>query len=210
MGNRCVITTKENFEKNGVGVYMHWNGGRDSVEPILAYCKMKGYRPPETDCYGWARLCQVIGNALGGTLSVGIDTVDRLDCDNFDNGVYIIKNWEIVDRKYFDGEEQHEYDFDEMLKGVNESMPKDEQIDPEYFNAEELPTNMLCIGDTIFKRDPIYDKIEKCRVVGISDDGVPYIDKYHKDDPASNPNNYLHDSSYRCVVSDSLIQKVGC
>ena len=40
MGNRCVITTP----KRELGVYFHWNGGRDSVEPLLAYCKLKGYR----------------------------------------------------------------------------------------------------------------------------------------------------------------------
>ena len=101
MGNRAVITTKENFNNNGVGVYVHWNGGRNSIEAFLTYCKLKGYRDPANDCYGWARLCQVIGNYFGGDCSVGIDICRNLDCDNGDNGVYIIKNWEIVDRKYF-------------------------------------------------------------------------------------------------------------
>lgn len=26
MGNRAVITTEENFENNGIGIYLHWNG----------------------------------------------------------------------------------------------------------------------------------------------------------------------------------------
>lgn len=59
-GNRAVITT----EDKRIGVYIHWNGGRDSVEAFLKYCELKGYRKPEEDCYGWARLCQVIGNFL--------------------------------------------------------------------------------------------------------------------------------------------------
>ena len=100
MGNRCVITTKENFENNGVGIYLHWNGGRDSVEGFLKYCKMKGYREPTTDCYGWAYLVTTIGNFFGDGLSIGVDTVNNLDCDNGDNGVYIIDGWKIVDRKY--------------------------------------------------------------------------------------------------------------
>ena len=126
MGNRAVITTKENFENNGVGVYLHWNGGRDSVEAFLAYCKAKGYRSPETDCYGWSCLVTTIMNFLGSRdgLSVGIDTVDKLDCDNWDNGVYIIKNWEIIDRKFVDGiSEQKVYDFYEILKSINENQP---------------------------------------------------------------------------------------
>ena len=125
MGNRAVITTKENFENNGVGVYVHWNGGRDSVEGFLTYCALKQYREPETDNYGWARLCQVIGNFFGGTCSIGIDTVNRLDCNNYDNGVYFIENWKIVGRKYFRGKEQDEFRLIDMLVGIDEKQPKD-------------------------------------------------------------------------------------
>lgn len=42
MGNRAVITTKE----RKIGLYLHWNGGRDTVEPLLKYCELQGYRPP--------------------------------------------------------------------------------------------------------------------------------------------------------------------
>lgn len=135
MGNRAVITTKYNFENNGVGVYMHWNGGRDSVEPILEYCKRHGFRSPDTDSYGFARLVQVIANFFGGDgLSVGVDTVNRLDCDNWDNGVYIIENWEIVDRKYFDNRpEQHEYDKEEFIEYLDSKQP----VDMQMFNNEE-------------------------------------------------------------------------
>lgn len=128
MGNRAVITTKENFENNGVGVYLHWNGGRDSVEAFLTYCKLKEYREPETDNYGWARLCQVIGNFFGGDCSIGIDTVNRLDCDNYDNGVYFIEHWKIVGRKYFNGIEQDEFRLIDMLVAIDEKQPKDEQL----------------------------------------------------------------------------------
>ena len=128
MGNRAVITTRENFDNNGVGVYVHWNGGRDSVEAFLTYCKRKGYRSPDQDCYGWARLCQVIGNFFGGDASVGIDTVDRLDCDNYDNGVYIIEDWKIVGREFFTGTEQNDYDLEEFVKNIDRSMPEGERI----------------------------------------------------------------------------------
>ena len=115
MGNRAVITT----EKQDLGVYLHWNGGRDSVEGFLKYCKDQGFRAPEKDSYGWARLVQVIANFFGGGLSVGIDRYGSLDCDNGDNGVYVIRDWEIVGRKYFeDRTEQQEYPLDEMVKEV--------------------------------------------------------------------------------------------
>lgn len=135
MGNRAVITTSGNFRNNGVGVYVHWNGGRDSVEAFLAYMKLKGHRPPDKDCYGWARLCQVIGNFFGGTTSIGVDLVHKLDCDNGDNGVYIIKGWDIVDRKYLRCPEQHYYKLTEMIREINKSQPTADQVSEEDIKA---------------------------------------------------------------------------
>ena len=130
MGNRAVITTKENFKDNGVGIYLHWNGGRDSVEGFLAYCEIKEYREPN-DSYGWSRLTQVIANFIGGTTSIGIDTVNNLDCDNLDNGVYIIDGWKIVGREYHKGPEQAEDPLREVLMMVDASQPEKEQVGEE-------------------------------------------------------------------------------
>lgn len=125
MGNRAVITT---IAKK-IGVYLHWNGGRDSVEAFLEYCKLKGYRTPEEDDYGWARLCQVIGNFFGGTTSVGIDLYDNLDTDNGDNGVYVIEDWKIVERLFFkNGKEQNEYQLSEMLEEIDHNMPEHQRL----------------------------------------------------------------------------------
>ena len=143
MGNRAVITTKENFENNGIGIYVHWNGGLDSVRAFLKYCELKEYRKPTSDCYGWARLCQVISNYFGGGLSIGIDRVDRLDCDNGDNGVYIIDGWKIVDRVYAPAREQDEYDLHEMLKDIDENQQEGERIPDRieaYFRRMESDT----------------------------------------------------------------------
>lgn len=130
MGNRAVITT----EDKNIGVYLHWNGGRDSVEAFLLYCKLKGYRCPENDCYGWARLCQVIGNFFGGELSLGIDTYDKLDTDNGDNGVYIIRNWEIIGREFAPIFEQSTYNLREMLEEINKDQPPTEQLSIDTIN----------------------------------------------------------------------------
>lgn len=134
MGNRAVITTEKALacgdvkHSNEIGVYIHWNGGKDSIKAFLEYCRRKGYRSPEVDNYGWARLCQVIGNFFGGNLSVGIDRCCNLDCDNYDNGTYIIKDWQIVAREYFSGEEQEQYNLEEMLREIDECMPEKERI----------------------------------------------------------------------------------
>jgi hypothetical protein len=124
MGNRAVIAT----ETKDVGVYLHWNGGYDSVSAFLTYCNLKGYARPEQDGYGWARLCQVIGNFFGGSTSLGIDLYSHLDTDNGDNGVYIIKDWKIVGREFHDGSEQTEYSLLQMLRHINGNMPESERL----------------------------------------------------------------------------------
>ena len=75
MGNRAVITTTQ----KKIGLYLHWNGGRDSIEAFLKYCELQQFTSPEKDFYGWARLSQIISNFFGGTLSIGIDE-SNWDC----------------------------------------------------------------------------------------------------------------------------------
>ena len=103
MGNRAVITTTNalredgSLDKNEIGIYLHWCGSREDVQGFLDLAKEKGVRKPEDDCYGWARLCQVIGEDIGGyELSIGIDRLERLDCANYDCGVFVFENWKIV------------------------------------------------------------------------------------------------------------------
>ena len=134
MGNRAVITASKSLDvakSNDIGIYLHWNGGRDSVEAFLKYCELKRYRSPSKDSYGWARLCQVIANFFGGGNSIGIDNCCHLDCNNWDNGVYIIDGWDIVDRQYYVGAEQYNYDLYEMLLKIDKAQPTTEQLGEE-------------------------------------------------------------------------------
>ena len=129
MGNRAVITTEDGFKNNGVGLYLHWNGGRDSVEAFLQYAKLIGIPDPTQDYqYFWGQFTNIVGNYMGS--SYGLGNVKNLDCDNSDNGVYIIgKNFEIIDRKYFDGKEQNEYPLVEMLKDIDNSQPETKRLE---------------------------------------------------------------------------------
>lgn len=154
MGNRAVITTKENYNNDGVGIYLHWNGGRDSVEAFLAFCKARGYRAPSEDNYGWAYLATTIGNFFRDGLSLGIDKVSNLDCDNFDNGVYLIDGWEIVGREYAPSYEQNSHSLREMLECINKRQPEemrlsDEQIDVIVKGAEVPPDELNKFLDSI-------------------------------------------------------------
>ena len=99
MGNRAVITTSSTATA-GVGIYCHWNGGLESVLAFLEACKKRGYRQPGSDpSYAMARLCGLIHEFFGGDSSVGIGQLKELDCNNGDNGVYVIGgDWVITKR----------------------------------------------------------------------------------------------------------------
>ena len=133
MGDRAVISNKS----KKMGVYLHWYGYREFVESVLAYCDVKKYRSPDVDDeYGWARLCQVAGNTIGGNLSVGVGIFNRMDTDNWDNGTYVIKDWDIVDRLFTHSKDEKMKDtMFENLKYINNKQPKDEQLKEEELEA---------------------------------------------------------------------------
>lgn len=200
MGNRCLIAT----EKKDLGVYLHWNGGRDSVEAFLKYCELQGYRTPESDSYGWARLCQVIGNFFGGSTSIGISKYYDMDEDN---GIYIIRDWKIVDRKnlYEGFVEQREYDLERMLKSIDEKQPRHMQLG-KFLDAKEVDVSDIEIGDMVFMKE-YNDTYSQYKVVGFGEDkkvnglnvkGIPFVNKYDNNgDYSENINNYIRSEKIR-------------
>lgn len=103
MGNRAIITSEADRE---LGVYVHWNGGRASVEGFLQACKELGYRDPASDpAYAMSRLCFVICSYFcEDELNVGLES-GRYSLG--DNGIFVIgKEWKIVAREDFTGTEE--------------------------------------------------------------------------------------------------------
>ena len=87
MGNRAAIAIRKT--KGSPAIYLHWNGGPESVLAFLHAAKALKVRSPESDpdyCLG--RLAQIIGNFFGGTTSMGIGRVGHVD--DSDNGTYFI------------------------------------------------------------------------------------------------------------------------
>jgi len=127
MGNRAVVCFDE-YNDDAIGIYLHWNGGRDSIEGFLnATRQVMGERLGD-ESYARARLIQVMGNFLGGNLSLGLGKCEDLDCNNFDNGVYIVssKTLQIIGREFNVGEEQSEFDEEDFAKECLKKMPKKE------------------------------------------------------------------------------------
>lgn len=144
MGNRAVITWD-----NISGIYLHWNGGRDSVEAFLGFCAVRKFRDP------FAGMCTVINNyfAEPGSpelMSIYTGPYGTLDLDNYDNGVYVCKDYEIVGRRFAPKDddyniiEQQEYDLYQMMIAINDKQPEalkvTEEAIKEYvakFNAKK-------------------------------------------------------------------------
>jgi len=132
MGNRAVLAIGSE-QSAKFGIYLHWNGGRPSVEGLLdATRELMKDRGPDA-IYGPARLVQVIGNFMGGTLSLGLGALDELDCDNGDNGVYYIdpESLQIIGRKFAPPTEQAK---DGYREGVRDCAIKQSK---EPFTREE-------------------------------------------------------------------------
>ena len=81
-------------------------------------------------------LVNVITNYFGDGLSCDVGNCQHLDCDNYDNGVYIIKDWRIVDRLYSYGE-QYVYDFVSMINDIDAKQPEHMQLTRE--ERERIP-----------------------------------------------------------------------
>ena len=121
MGNRAVISFKcEGVPKEySPSIYLHWNGGRDSIEGFLKAHEKATFRNGD---YGIARLIQLITNLFGGGLCVGVGVYSQMDTDNFDNGVYWVcsKTFKIVEREFKRQKEQQVYNVIEFSKDVLE------------------------------------------------------------------------------------------
>lgn len=201
MGNRAIVKPKD----KDIGVYLHWNGGIDSVTAFLEYCKLKGYRDfggENADGYGIARFCQVVGNFFGGGLSIGIESgVEETEeyAEWTDNGIYVIDGWDIY--KHICPPDYHEgYDLQDMLLSIDVKQPESEQLGEDYILADYVDATEVIVGDEVYILN-LREKPELHTVMGIAPKGtfrngdvsnLPYIDLYERDgDYSWNVNNYL-------------------
>jgi len=126
MGNRATITAAP-FDRSNVAIYVHWNGGRASIEAFCKAAKELGYRDPASDpAYGLARLTGLIATYFGldGETSLGLGTVDQLIKAGDDNGCWVIgEGWRIKERRLCNGKrgampKTIEYDVDAMARKI--------------------------------------------------------------------------------------------
>jgi len=105
MGNRAVLSIGKRRSAENVAIYVHWNGGRASIEGFLLATKAIMNSRGEDSLYATARLIETIGNFFEGNTSFGVGLQENFDCDNGDNGMYLVDpgSLQIVGRYYCEG-----------------------------------------------------------------------------------------------------------
>ena len=193
MENRAIITGKH----HGEAIYLHWNGGKDSVEGFLAYAKLKGYN----NIYD---LYTVIKPMLQGSCEICCSTQGE---SVGDNGTYLVdfSKMKIVGRECAPFAEQAEYKLVEFMAHVDSYQPEHMQFKA-YLTATDITSDNvkeLQVGDAICCIDDIYNTYKEYAVVGFGADmkcngrnvkGLPIINKCVDDNGETkidNPNNYI-------------------
>lgn len=128
------------------------------------------------------------------------------------------EEWNVVGWRAIDpGEEQREYDFDDMLRSFDAAMPEELRLG-DFLDSVEVPVSELKLGDEVWVRTvregweafPVagFGQPESNRIAVWVDrpDGrrditypdLPYVANYgHDGDFSRNPNNYVHGDTAR-------------
>lgn len=101
MGNRCVIVNHTRTK----AIYQHWNGGRDSIEPLLQIAKEEyELNKDGFDFEPFNAVLEVSKKAFGGEL-LELDSYENIKVG--DNGVYVVNHkFRIIGREDFKYDEQ--------------------------------------------------------------------------------------------------------
>lgn len=113
--------------------------------------------------------------------------------DSGDNGVYVVEGHEIVDRLFFDWEEQDNHKLEDLLESIDKAQPEKNQLGEEFLKGVDVEAEDLEAGDEVFYKD-IDGVFKKYEVLGKNDRGA-FIGRYSNEldvEPYDwNSNNYL-------------------
>jgi len=156
MGNRAVITTKTT--PSAPAIYLHWNGGRDSVEAFLLTGRLMGHEiNTAKGMDDFSRFLSRYFFGYEGDLGMTIYRMPyaEADTDNGDNGVYIVdgKTMQIIGREYMRHPEQREHPVDVLAGYIMESAIKADDDIPPPENVKEITSLLRAYADDLKKRE---------------------------------------------------------
>lgn len=175
MGNRAYVVFDNTRNETPKGsdalpaVYLHWNGGPESVYGFLAYTK-KVCRPGDNE-YIPARFVQIVGNYFSENLSLGLIAVKREDVGDLtemiDNGVYVVNvdTFEVTNRYRSEYVDLHAPDGTPYKEGVTHKYvvksltkkqiaeEKDTALKHDYHKDGNFEKQISEVNDAFFKKD---------------------------------------------------------
>lgn len=198
MSNSAIIE----FDFCDIKYYIHWNGGRDSIEAFLEYAKLHEWTGENLPI----RLCLIMSVFLDGSLNISNGS------EYSDNGVYVVNKDAVIVQRRHGGKEQYHHDMKELLLAIDEAMPSKYQLGRSYITSEIVPYFNIKKGDYVTFLD-FQGKSVTEPVVGFGQGmangsdltGHPYVLKYgygDDDNKKQNCNNYpsRRDGMVRKVV----------
>lgn len=206
MGNRALIVQKG----ASVGIYLQWNGGRDSVEAFLKYAELSKVPPLNKDLAGIPSFLTIITNFFGNDgLNVYLEEVNPHNLEKShpgDNGIYVVDGFTIIER-YFDGVYQNEYKLEDLLEVIDAAQPEKYRLGTEFIQASEVPTKELKVGSKVFLLNRLMHRSNESgrykvyTVQGFNSEGAPYVDMYENE---KNPNSYIRSETVRVFKKSTL------
>ena len=136
MGNRAVIT--RSLDDNAPAIYLHWNGGRDSVEGFLKVAQYLAFQNDTAE--DWDEFAEFLSTNFFNDRSIYHyrETYGRSDSDNGDNGTYVVdENWNITSRHFNENQEQWNIDSFELCSYIlNKHLGYDDETAEKMTKAE--------------------------------------------------------------------------
>ena len=167
------------------------------VAALCAYCSERNLRAPDTDDYGWARLCQVACNATDGKVCFG--SVEDMEATFGDLERVDVSGWE----------PREGCRSAQTLVAVDEAQPPSQRLGEEYLLSPTVRACDLKVGDTVYLGPgELFDDKRTATVEGFGDgrtvngrdvEGLPFVRLYESKHLAAedNINNYLTERTYR-------------
>lgn len=198
-----------------LGVYLHWNGGRDSVEAFLRWAELAELPPLRKDGRGFTAFAAVLCNFFGNDgNTVEIEAIDPRNLTQHvteDNGIYLVEGWEIVGRLGAPTFEQNSYKLETMLAEIDKGQGVGDQLGA-YLLAQDVPTESLSVGDRVWGRAAwnAPTRFQEYTVLGFGENRMingtnvlckPYIDRFDNDGNAQNINSYIRTDTARVTVN---------
>lgn len=203
-----------------IGLRLNGNGDRNSVKAFLRYAEYAQLPSINADDKWISPFITMLQNFFrDNNDAIRLETVDPQhlgDKTDYDNGIYVLEDYEIVDRINSPADTSPEHRIHDRLLSIDSTQPLVNQLGDFLFGMD-TPITSIKIGDQVFlpRLFPSYEYPGRYRihtVLGFADNdpfnpltsnkrfkGRPYVDMFNNQDNAVNPQSYITTDTVRVL-----------